>query len=160
MTPAAIRTSLEDFVPWQHYAAVEQFFELLEWLNAPGCALESNDCEFTGPHANDATEFPAALQCSGRVMVLFRALDENCERDRVDALEGALHRRLGARDETFEWGVIGTAVVPVRYVTLPRDAQLGHQLMISFWAWGNTESDVMENLARVVGNLSHALRRC
>mgnify|MGYP007047006084 CR=1 FL=1 len=38
-----------------------------------------------------------------------------------------------------------------------REQQLGHQLMISFWAWGDSQSEVMGNLKRVLENLSHAL---
>ncbi len=56
--------------------------------------------------------------------------------------------------------MVGTTVTPVRYLTLPEtgDGQLGHQLMISFWAWGGTEVELMTNLARVLKNLSRALR--
>ena len=57
-------------------------------------------------------------------------------------------------------GMIGTTIVPVRYVTLPvpDDEQLGYQLMISFWAWGSSEAELMTSLGRVMKNLSHGLR--
>ena len=157
--PSPIRTSLEDFVPWSHYPAIDEFYALLEWLNASTSTLESNDCAFTGPHANESPSFPKSLQCSGRVMVLYRALAENLARSRVESLKNALHRRLGGLDPELAWGMIGTTIVPVRYVTLPGrgDEQLGFQLMISFWAWGSSESELMANLARVVRNLSQGL---
>jgi len=150
---------LEDFVPWSHYAAVGEFYTLVEWLNGPLSTLESNDCAFTGPHANDAP-LAKALQCSGRIMVLFSRLERNLSRPAVDAFENALHRRLGAIDPDFSWGVIGTTVLPVRYVTLPgsEEQQLGYQLMISFWAWGNVEEELMTNLGRVLRNLSQGLQ--
>jgi hypothetical protein len=158
--PARIRTSLEDFVPWSHYAAIEDFYGLLERLNAKGSPLESNDCAFTGPHPNDVAAFAKELQCSGRVMVLFSALEKNLSRERVESFKDALHVRLQTIDAEFLWGIVGTAILPVRYVTLPlpADAQLGHQLMISFWAWGSTEVELMTNLGRVVKNLSEGLK--
>ncbi len=160
--PAAIRTSLEDFVPWNHFPAIGAVYTLLEWLNAEGCSLESNDCAFAGPHPNETPSVAKTLVCSGRIMVLHRALAENLFPERSAGLEEGLHRRLAALDPDFQWGMIGTTIVPVRYVTLPREAQLGDQLMISFWAWGSTETEVMTNLGRVVANLSeslHALER-
>jgi hypothetical protein len=47
-SPALIRTSLEDFLPWAQHPAIERFFVLLEWLNGSTSLLESNDCEFAG----------------------------------------------------------------------------------------------------------------
>ena len=157
--PSLIRTSLEDFVPWSHYSAIDEVYTLLEWLNGPTSILESNDCAFTGPHANEVPSFPKTLQCSGRVMVLHRALEKNLSPASVRSLKDALHRRLQTLDPQFRWGVVGTTIVPVRYVTLPLpdDEQLGNQLMISFWAWGSLEAELMANLGRVVRNMSDGL---
>lgn len=158
--PSLVRTALEDFVPWSHYPAIEDVYALLEWLNGATSTLESNDCAFTGPHANEAPAFPKSLQCSGRIMVLYRALAQNLSRHRIESLKDDLHHRLGPLDPDFSWGMIGTTIVPVRYVTLPapEEAQLGYQLMISFWAWGSSEAELMTNLGRVVRNLSKGLR--
>lgn len=157
--PEHIRASLEDLRSWQRYPAIEGFYTLLERLNQPMSSLESNDCAFSGPAENDEPSVRKALQCSGRLMVLFRSLVLNTDPRRVEALKNQLHLRLGALDPSFQWGVIGTTVVPVRYLGLPERAQqqLGSQLMISFWAWGDTEADTMLNLGRVFENLSHAL---
>jgi len=161
LSPASIRTSLEDLREWSHYPAVEAFYALLERLNHPKSSLESNDCAFTGPAENEDASVRKSLQCSGRLMILFRALERNTSQLDVARLSRALHRELGAADPSFQWGIIGTTVVPVRYLALPesRDQQLGSQLMISFWAFGDTEGDTMLNLARVFKNLSQALRR-
>jgi hypothetical protein len=158
--PSQIRTSLEDFVPWNHYPAIDEFYTLLERLNAPASPLESNDCAFTGPHANEVPSFAKALQCSGRVMVLFSTLAKNLSRERVESLKDALHLSLATIDAEFLWGIVGTTIIPVRFVTLPlpEDAQLGYQLMISFWAWGSSEAELMGNLGRVVRNLSQGLK--
>jgi len=159
--PALIRSSLEDLLPWRRFAAVESFYVLLEQLNHPKSALESNDCAFSGPHANEDPTIPKALQCCGRVMVLFRALERNTDDSLVAWLKNELHLELSPVDSAFRWGVVGTTSIPVRYLALPEvdRQQLGWQLMISFWAWGDDESDTMQNLARVLKNLSRALRR-
>src|SRR6185369_1864985 len=113
--PERIRTSLEDFQPWASYAAIEGFYALLERLNHPKSALESNDCAFNGPDENDHPAIAKPLQCSGRLMVLFRSLAHNVEESRVARLRLDLHRRLDAGDPSFRWGMIGTSVVPVYY---------------------------------------------
>jgi hypothetical protein len=40
---------------------------------------------------------------------------------------------------------------------LPDDEQLGYQLILSFWAWGSLEAELMANLGRVVRNLGEGL---
>jgi hypothetical protein len=158
--PAHIRASLEDLRDWQRYPAVEAFYALLARLNHPKSSLESNDCAFTGPGENADPSVRKALECSGRLMVLFRSLATNTDGARVDALKNQLHLDLGATDASFQGGMIGTTVVPVRYLALPEsdEQQLGSQLMISFWAWGDSEADTMLNLGRVFKNLGQALR--
>jgi hypothetical protein len=158
-TPALIRTGLEDFVPWSRYPAVLAFYELLEWLNGARSPFESNDCAFDPPHENLHASVPLALACSGRVMLLFRDLPLNASAGDVAWLKDELHLALAGLDTELEAGLVGTTVVPVRYLALPDDAQMGQELMVSFWAWGETEADVMANLARVVAGLGAALRR-
>jgi hypothetical protein len=157
-TPSLIRTSLEDFVPWSRYAAIGGFYSLLEWLNGELSPFESNDCAFAAPHANDEPNVAQALTCSGRVMLLFRDLPLNASPGDVAWLKDELHRALGALDVDLELGLVGTTVVPVRYLALPVAEQAGEELMVSFWAWGDTEAALMGNLERVVAGLFTALR--
>jgi hypothetical protein len=157
-TPALIRSALEDFVPWSHYPAIDVFYSLLEWLNRPGAALESNDCAFSAPELQGHPERADALQCQGRVMVLFRALEHNRD-GHIAGLENRLHQSLAPLDPTFDGGAIGTTLVPVRYRALPAGEQLGDELMISFWAWGNSEQECLKNLARLLRGLSSALEQ-
>lgn len=152
--PEHIRTSLEDFLPWSHYAAIEAFYRLLESLNRASSVFESNDCAFSGPEPNNHPAIAKAFQCSGRVMLLYRALDRNILPDGIERLKNQLHHALAALDSGFEWGMIGTTLVPARYLAVD---QLGCQLMISFWAWGDTEADTMNNLKRLFANLSRVL---
>ncbi|MBK7402614.1 MAG: hypothetical protein IPJ34_41890 [Myxococcales bacterium] len=157
-TPALIRSALEDFVPFETTDAVEAFYGLLEWLNAPGSSLESNDCAFTGPADNEHPAFSQRLGCSGRLMILRRALARNVVAGSAERLAIGLHRALARLEPEFTAGIVGTTLVPVRFLALPPKARLGQQLMISFWAFGETEAEVMENLLHVVRNLSSALR--
>jgi hypothetical protein len=156
--PELIRTALEDFLPWGHDPAVTVLYELLERLNATASILESNDCAFSGPHESEAPQL-GKLQCDGRVMILYRELELNLSQQGIEDLKNALHLRLAPLDRAFEGGLIGTTMPQVVYVTLPgaHEQQLGYQLMVSFWAWGDSESEVMGNLKRVLENLSQAL---
>ena len=158
--PELIRNSLEDFRPWSHYDAIEDFYLLLTELNQPKSILESNDCAFTGPQTNENPEFLKSLQCTGRVMVLFRKLKRNTVRGEIEWLTHQLHCYLANLDPDFCLGVIGTTIIKVRYPALAESngQQLGSQLMVSFWTWGNTEAETMLNLGRLLKNLSQALR--
>jgi hypothetical protein len=156
--PALIRSSLEDFAPYRRYPAVEEFYALLERVNHPKSALESNDCAFSGPHPSESEQAKQPLECSGRLMLLYRALELNTLEARVAWLRTAFHYQLAQLDPKFSSGVIGTTLVPVRYLALPEQEQLGQQLMLSFWTFGDTEASVMQSLARLFKNLSQALR--
>ncbi len=157
-TPSLIRTSLEDFVPWSRYGAILGFYSLLEWLNGDASPFETNDCAFTAPHANDQASVPQALMCSGRVMVLYRELRLNASAGDVAWLKDELHLAVAKLDVELHSGLVGTTIVPVRYLALPSGEQAGQELMVSFWAWGDTEAELMENLERVVAGLFAALR--
>jgi len=159
-TPHLVRTALEDFTPWSGNEAVGAFYRLLEWLNAPNGAFESNDCEFTGPHDNPSPQSQKAQECSGRLMILFRNLRQNLSYRCIESLEDAVHRQLAGMDLEFEWGAVGTTITRTQYVGLPvpDGEQMGYQLMLSFWTWGDTEEETMGHLDRLFGNLSQALR--
>ncbi len=159
--PELIRSALEDFVPWSRFRAVETFYSLLAWLNGPDALLESNDCAFEGPEAADSPATGRSLECSGRLMVLYRELPLNLSLVRVQGLKNALHGSCEEFDRDFDSGAIGSTIVWSQYVTLPlpEARQRGYQLMLSFWAWGDTEGETMANLDRLFQNLSGALRK-
>jgi hypothetical protein len=157
-SPELIRTSLEDFKPFERYPAVEVLYALLERVNHPRSPLESNDCSFVPPGENRSSQVQAAVECSGRVMLLFRDLAQNTRQSRVAWLKAAFHYHLAQLDQKFTLGMVGTTLLPVRYLSLPEAEQLGQQLMLSFWAFGETEPLAMQNLARLLRNLTQALR--
>lgn len=158
--PELIRSALEDFLPFAAYPAVETFYQLLEWLNGPTCVLQTNDCAFNGPGPNEMAKYPA-LQCSGRVMVLYRELKKNRDSRRISRIADTIATTLLSRDEDFGAGIIGVTIVPVRLTALlvNEDDQLGWQLMLSFWAIGDDPDETLENLDRTLTNLSAVLRQ-
>jgi hypothetical protein len=157
-SPELIRSSLEDFKPFERYPAVEALYALLERVNHARSPLESNDCSFVPPGENRTSLVSAAMECSGRVMLLYGDLPENTRKTRIAWLKTAFHYELSQLDPKFSLGMIGTTLLPVRYLGLPPAEQLGQQLMLSFWAFGQTEPLAMQNLARVLRNLTHAVR--
>ncbi|RYZ04468.1 MAG: hypothetical protein EOO73_23740 [Myxococcales bacterium] len=157
-SPELIRSALEDFVPFRRYAAVEDFYALLERVNHPKSSLESADCAFNAPGPNETRLVKAELECSGRLMLLYRDLVLNTRRDRLAWLKSAFHQQLARLDPKFALGMVGTTLVPVRYLALPEESQAGQQLLLAFWAYGSTEDDVMQNVGRLFRNLTQAMR--
>jgi len=158
--PELIRSSIEDLQEWSAYSATETFYRLLEWLNGPESALESNDCAFSGATANTGSDLPKPLQCSGRLMILYRDLSLNTSPEQMHWLTNGAAHAMNAVDPAFEWGAVGATITSVRFSTLPGppERQRGQQLMLSFWAWGEDEREVMTNLDRTFRNMTAALQ--
>jgi hypothetical protein len=157
--PELIRSSLEDMKKWDAYPATETFYRLLEWLNGSDSIFETNDCAFSGAAAHSNMQTSKRLQCSGRLMILYRDLVVNTS-EQMDWLTQAAAHALQRIDPAFEWGAIGATLISVRFMTLPGPTglQWGQQLMLSFWTWGEHEGEMMTNLDRTFHNLTTALR--
>lgn len=159
--PELIRSSLEDLQPWNAYPAIETFYRLLEWLNGSESILESNDSAFSGAAATAGIPSSKPLQCSGRLMILYRNLVLNTLPEQLHRLTNATAQALSETDPLFEWGAVGATILSARFITLPGtpEHQRGQQLMLSFWAWGETEAETMRHLDRIFHNLTGALQR-
>ena len=158
--PELIRSSLEDLQAWHGTAWAETFFQLIEWLNGPDSSLMSNDCAFNAPAPHDGTHSERRLEASGRLMVLFRNLAINTKAARVSALMQRVGGILSETDPGLEEAAVGVSIVDVQFATMRRSPkrQLGQQLMLSFWAWGDDEAQTLLNLDRTLVNLGTALR--
>jgi hypothetical protein len=156
--PELIRSSLEDLLPWAGHPSTETFYQLIEWLNAPDGTLESNDCAFSGVYRNEGPHSERRLEASGRLMVLLRDLAANTSADRVGALAQGVAVALSRMTPDLE-AVVGVSVVDVQFTALPGPParQRGQQLMLSFWAWGDDETEALTNLDRTLRNLRDAL---
>ena len=90
-------------------------------------------------------------------MILYRDILSNTSEQHIKWLHDAVKFHLNHIDKSFEWGVVGTTIVPVRYVILPIDKQNGKQIMLSFWAWGNNNKEVFPNLERTICAINESL---
>jgi len=160
-SPELIPSVLEDFQEFSSYRSVQQFYALLAWLNVES-ALESNDCAFRGPSPNTTDrQFPFPIKCSGRLMVLFKNLEENAQEKSINWLCTALQAGLMAASPSFKAGAVGLSRMAVAYKalgSLPGQAGLGKEVMLSFWAYGDSAGVAMESLGVVVAAMESALR--
>ncbi len=159
--PELIRSSLEDLQQWTSYPAIETFYRLLEWLNGFESIFESNDSAFNGAAATAGTPSSKPLQCSGRLMILYRDLAVNTSHEQMHRLADTTAKALSETDPMFEGGAIAVTIVTTRFIALPGPParQRGQQLMLSFWAWGETEAETMRHLDRIFQNLTGTLQR-
>ena len=102
--PELIRSSLEDMQDWNSYPAAETFYRLLEWINGSESVFESNDCAFSGATANTSTQFSKRLQCSGRLMILYRDLALNRSPEQIHWLTNAAAHALRGTDPSIRMG--------------------------------------------------------
>src|SRR4030095_14964689 len=101
--PALIRIQLEDFLGVSDWCDIQTFYSLLEWLNGPNSTLESNDCAFKPPRDNKNPRFKKSLECTGRIIILYRLLHLNTHKASIEWLEDATHHYLGQIDPGFRW---------------------------------------------------------
>lgn len=158
VNPELIREGLEDFKPWEPQPAIESFYQLLEWISGRDSQLESNDCAFTGPKTNiSVNSSKKKMECKGRLMVFFRSLPNNLNADTMKWLLNATGAYIERTDEpTWQDGIVGLSFMKTAYAALNR--QIGEELVLRFWAFGDTEQEVFDNLNRLFRNLLTALQ--
>jgi hypothetical protein len=143
--PELIRTSLEDFKPWEKFPAVERFYELLEWLNGPDCKLETNDCGLRPPRFDKEPPFfitfENPLVVHGRLAILFRNLKTNSEYQSVLWLRDTLLDCL-RRQHKFP-AALFAGLWPHFFDATGLE---GNVVEAKFWAWGEDEHTAMQNL--------------
>jgi hypothetical protein len=160
---------LEDFLPFAHRDAVQTFYRLLREINGSGSHLETCDCAFRPPQPHKDPNSRHALSAFGRVDVLYRALALNCSSLHTDWLCQRLMTVLSQIDPTFTeaQGVVAFTLIKALHTALSQgtwtldgefewaddDPGQGNHLMLSFWAYGDTEDEVYENLGRVFQNI-------
>ncbi len=156
--PELISQVLEDFKPWEEHKAIQLFYEMLRWLNGDDSALESSDCALARQLSENQTKgpFPRGLQWLGRLMVFYRNLKLNVSPQPTEWLKRATYFHLNRLDPEFEKGSIGLFLTKASYLHL--QGQLGNQLVILFFAFGDNEQEGMGNLGRLFANLYEALK--
>ena len=153
--PEQIRTSLEDLAPWQAYPATQTFYELVEWVNGPASALESNDLAFEGVSPNQSAQSASRMQAAGRLMVLFRDLKANTSPQQIGELTQAVAMALSKINTGSQECLVGVSIVDVELLEL---GQRGQQLLLSFFAWGDDAFSTMANFDQVLRAVTKALQ--
>ena len=156
--PHLISKVLEDFIEYSAFPAIQRFYEMVEWVNGHDSPFESNDCAFSGIVENKDSKWSKKLQCSGRFMVFYREVELNVSDAHVEWLKGACNHYLSQLNTALEFGVVGINLMKVRYLALPENNEAGHEVSFTFWAWGDDEAEVMENLEEVFLTLFEALK--
>ena len=160
--PALIRTALEDLLPFTTWDFVEQFYRLIEWVNGTSSLLESNDCTFNPLEDNDDQQYPYAKRCSGRLMILFRDIAENCQDKSLDWLMNNIQSMAASMKPNFNAGAIGLSKSPTCYLALgdkPDTGGMGYQVSLNFFAYGEDEQACYGNLKEVLVMTQKALLR-
>src|SRR3546814_3521710 len=109
--PELVGTALEDFVPHRDCAGTDEFFALLRHINRPDGPFETTDSGLSQSlYLSSNSPFPhKAGWVGGRVMLMWRRLDRNCQAHAVKRLlsrfKGAL--RGDGRDYTHIGFVVG-----------------------------------------------------
>ena len=156
--PTLIRSSLEDFKPFDPWAFVDTFYSLIEWINSSVSLLESNDCTFNPVEDNTDEQYPYAKMCSARLMILFRDISENCQQRSIDWLVQNILQSVASTKLGFRAGAICLSQSATCYLALgdqPDTGGMGKQVVLSFFAYGKNERRCYESMQQV---FSHAHR--
>jgi hypothetical protein len=170
--PERIPEVLEDFRPYADREGIQAFYELLGRINGADSQLESCDSAFRPPAPQKDANSHRALSAYGRLYILFRNLTFNCSANHVKWLTQELMRELTNTDP--DWppseGVVGFTLIKILQLALSAgewlsesefsaaddDPGYGQHLMLSFWAYGETEYEVYVNLGRLFRNIGVA----
>lgn len=157
--PELIRTSLEEFRPYERYRAVELFYQLLEHLNGLTSYLETNDSRLKPNGKNpDAPRIPKKFVLQSDISVLFRSLGLNLAADEPSQysqwLIENLINSLDSRPEPI-YGVIKLYLFPNKVYDGPVDpnARGGYSIVYKILAWGDSEEEQFENYKQVLEEL-------
>ena len=158
-TPDLIADVLEDFRPHSAHAGVQHFYRLLRHINRPGAPFETTDCALAKDlYRSPSSPFPdKAGWLGGRLMLMFRDLEQNCSKPRVFKMTGALQRKLlrFGKDAHHVGFVVGP--FPTLFVETGRR---GFQFDIEFAMWGDSFDEAMSRFDVVVGLMEAAILEC
>jgi len=160
--PELIRTTLEDLLPYKKHAFVAQFYTLIEWVNSPKSLLESNDCVFNPIEDNPDQQYSYTKKCSGRLMILFRDIPENCQEKSIDWLMDRILRLASGIKPGFKSGAIALSRSPTCYLALGDGVEtggMGMQITLTFLAYGKNEKRCYESMQEVLNVSLNCLQR-
>lgn len=181
--PDLVRTSLSDFQPWEYHKSVQDFYELLEWINSEDSKFESNDSRFRGPSPNQQRKLANKnLLFHGGMMVLFRDLQLNISNDSrswyLQNVGKATDTGLYQPNKNMQWfgsrsiqlfektnpgfnlACLAVHLFPCFFETARGETadQFGFQPAFEWWAWGDDENEALDSFGVVVNTLSQTLK--
>ncbi len=165
--PELIRQVLEDFKPWEKYEAVQDFYQLLEWINGPSRIFETSDCRLEAPKANPYPDMLFKKILFGRVMIFFRNWASNYAdilankryfvsndlQDLTNGLAAFLPKVHREAPVTFQ-----IYCAPTYYRHDNELPSFGHQLMIQWNCWGDSDQGLFTNLSAGIDAIGGALK--
>lgn len=164
--PELISTSLEDFLPFDKYQAVQTFYEMLRWLNGKDSIFESNDSALLkGLEINADRNTPKIARqpyrIKGRLFFFFREHILNGDKTAFSWLLNDLRKEFDNVAPKFDLGIVGYALSPTAYLSLPSPLSETNfpSVCLAFFAWGSDEKDTMENLRKVFANTFVVLKK-
>jgi hypothetical protein len=157
--PELIPVSLEDFRPWEHYEAIGRFYDLLRWLNSNESAYESNDSGFA-LRPGRGFGLDARVVAGGRVMIFIRDLSHNLSTTKIGFLKGLLCEGIREVEPEFTGGHIDVSTTLACFSALPGadEDKVGAEVVLEFYALGETEEEAMSNLSVLITGLHAALK--
>jgi hypothetical protein len=172
--PDQIPIALEDFQPFGDRSAVQTFYDFLRWLNGRDGHLQSCDFAFRPAASHADTNSHYTLSAIGRLFIMFRDLRFNCSNPHTEWLCDRLMHYLTEVDQDMSVaeGVVGFTLNPVLHLDLAQgfwrptgeydvaadSPGYGRHLTLNFFAYGNDERHVFNNLERLFRNLWSACR--
>jgi hypothetical protein len=150
--PDKIESALEDFRPWEKYPAIQRFYSLLRWLNGSESLLETNDC-LLRVEDNADPKRPFKLQASGRLMLFPSDMRLTCAPGFIEWMMSCFEHYLREIQPPAPAAAVGIANGPCWFKSVEAE---GHELILYFWAWGDTHHSTMENLERIFERLHMA----
>ncbi|WP_212032200.1 hypothetical protein [Bradyrhizobium sp. JYMT SZCCT0428] len=160
--PELTEETLADFKPYADRGAVQRLYGLVRWLNGADSIFETNDSAFQAPpYPNpQRDQFKRDLQVMGRLTFFFRDLRINTRPAMIDWLCESLEEQIALQQRTLQFGCISYARFPHYFAALdgnPFETADGDALALKFWAWGNTDEEVFENLDMLFDGMRGAL---
>jgi hypothetical protein len=172
--PERIETVLEDFRPLAHESAVRTFYSFLRWINGPESILETCDCALRGSETNEDEGNTRAFGVHGRLMLMYRDLQANCDDAKTGALCNALGNGLTAIDPDFSENdaAIYLAMSSAFHTDLgsgqrdangalwftPSDVGVGRHMLLAFRAYGDRRTHALAHLERTFRNIETVCR--
>jgi hypothetical protein len=157
--PELIGEVLEDFKPYEELSSVQHFYRLLRHVNRAGGPFESTDCGLAKRlHRSPSSPFPTkAGWLGGRLMLMFRDLDQNFSKKHIFKLINRIQRKLAHYGRHSDY--VGFVVGPFPTVFVDTGKR-GFQVDIEFAMWGDTVEEAIGRFEVVVRLMEKAIVDC